>query len=259
MLWQRRQQLFIILGLHKVYLHISSMWIRHRKRSSAVKPLDPYHESQSKTILAQWYIIEWGTRSISPLRGADRQPRYRTDYTLQMALWFVSYVYTTSTVIVIFYDVSVVIIYDVSLLLSMAYQFQRCSRKNWLHGYMGNKTDKPNLVSPSCGFRVPHCRTLLTRFFSVGFLAQVESGLSSVVQHLCWFGRYASKLKSCLPYPSLRAHDGYYLYEQLIYWQRRVSCMSQGMLTLSEAPSTTSLIGYYHLSVFGLLHLVHIL
>ena len=42
------------------------------------------------------------------------------------------------------------------------------------------------------------------------------------------------------------------------YWQRRVSCMRQGMLTLSGAPSTTSLIGYYHLSVFGLLHLVHI-
>ena len=34
--------------------------------------------------------------------------------------------------------------------------------------------------------------------------------------------------------------------------------MRQGMLTLSGAPSTTSLIGYYHLSVFGLLHLVHI-
>ena len=29
------------------------------------------------------------------------------------------------------------------------------------------------------------------------------------------------------------------------------------MLTLSGAHSTTSLIGYYHLSVFGLLHLVH--
>ena len=34
--------------------------------------------------------------------------------------------------------------------------------------------------------------------------------------------------------------------------------MRQGMLTLSGAPSTTSQIGYYHLSVFGLLHLVHI-
>ena len=30
------------------------------------------------------------------------------------------------------------------------------------------------------------------------------------------------------------------------------------MLTLSGAPSTTSHIGYYHLSVFGLLNLVHI-
>ena len=37
-----------------------------------------------------------------------------------------------------------------------------------------------------------------------------------------------------------------------------MSCMRQGMLTLSGAPSTTSLIGYYHLSVFGLLHHVHI-
>ena len=34
--------------------------------------------------------------------------------------------------------------------------------------------------------------------------------------------------------------------------------MRQGMLTLSGAPSTTSQIGYYRLSVFGLLHLVHI-
>ena len=33
--------------------------------------------------------------------------------------------------------------------------------------------------------------------------------------------------------------------------------MRQGMLTLSGAPSTTSLIGYYHLSTLGLLHLVH--
>ena len=31
-----------------------------------------------------------------------------------------------------------------------------------------------------------------------------------------------------------------------------------GMLTLSGAPSTTSDIGYYHLSIFELLHLVHI-
>ena len=38
-----------------------------------------------------------------------------------------------------------------------------------------------------------------------------------------------------------------------------MSCMRQGMLTLSGAPSITSLIGYYHLSDFGLLHLVHIL
>ena len=38
----------------------------------------------------------------------------------------------------------------------------------------------------------------------------------------------------------------------------RVTLMRQGMLTLSGAPSTTSLIGYYHLSIFGLLHLVHI-
>ena len=36
-----------------------------------------------------------------------------------------------------------------------------------------------------------------------------------------------------------------------------VSCMRQGMLTLF-GPSTTSQIGYYHLSVFALLHLVHI-
>ena len=34
-----------------------------------------------------------------------------------MALWFVSY--TTSSIIVIVYDVSIVIVYDVTLLLSM--------------------------------------------------------------------------------------------------------------------------------------------
>ena len=32
--------------------------------------------------------------------------------------------------------------------------------------------------------------------------------------------------------------------------------MHEGMSTLSGAPSTTSLIGYYHLSVFGLLHFI---
>ena len=35
--------------------------------------------------------------------------------------------------------------------------------------------------------------------------------------------------------------------------------MMQGMFTLSGAPSATSHIGYYHLSIFGLLYLVHIL
>ena len=29
------------------------------------------------------------------------------------------------------------------LLLFMIYQFQSCSRKNWQHWTMGNKTDKP--------------------------------------------------------------------------------------------------------------------
>ena len=35
-------------------------------------------------------------------------------------------------------------------------------------------------------------------------------------------------------------------------------CRCVCVLTLSGVPSTISLIGYYHLSVFGLLHIVHI-
>ena len=35
-------------------------------------------------------------------------------------------------------------------------------------------------------------------------------------------------------------------------WRGRVSCVGRGMLTLSGAPGATSLVGYYHLSVFGL-------
>ena len=53
------------------------------------------------------------------LCGADRQPRYSSDYTLKMALWFFSY--TMSPVIVIVYDVSIVIVYDISLLLPYRY------------------------------------------------------------------------------------------------------------------------------------------
>ena len=75
----------------------------------------------------------WGTHIASPLRGADRQPQYNSNYTFKMALWFVSY--ATSPIIVI--------AYDVSLLLSMTYQFQRHRGKNCLHGSMGNKTDNP--------------------------------------------------------------------------------------------------------------------
>ena len=52
-------------------------------------------------------------------------------------------------IIVIVYDVSIVIVYDISLLSSMTYRCQRHSEKNWLHGSMGNKTEKPS------GFLVP--------------------------------------------------------------------------------------------------------
>ena len=38
----------------------------------------------------------------------------------------------------------IVIVFDVSLLLLMTYQFQTRSGKNWLHGSMVNKTDKPS-------------------------------------------------------------------------------------------------------------------
>ena len=47
---------------------------------------------------------------------------------------------------VIVYDVSIVIVYDVTLLLSMTYQFQVSSGKNWLQGSMGNKTHKPSIA-----------------------------------------------------------------------------------------------------------------
>ena len=70
-----------------------------------------------------------------------------------MALWFVSYAMSPITVTI--YDVSIVIVYDVALLLSMTYHFQ--SRLG--------KTDCTDIwviklkhqVSPSIGFRVPHC------------------------------------------------------------------------------------------------------
>ena len=42
------------------------------------------------------------------------------------------------------------------------------------------------------------------------------------------------------------------------HWQRRVSCMRQGMLTLCGAPSTTSRFGYFTSVLFELLHLFHI-
>ena len=54
--------------------------------------------------------------------------------------------YATSPNIVIVYDVSIVIVNDISLLLSMTYQFQRRSGKNWLHGSMGNKTKYRHLM-----------------------------------------------------------------------------------------------------------------
>ena len=61
-----------------------------------------------------------------------------------MALWFVSY--ETSPIIFVVYDMSIVIVSDVTLLLSMTYQFQSHSGKNWLQGSMGNKTDKPSIA-----------------------------------------------------------------------------------------------------------------
>ena len=76
---------------------------------------------------------QWETRSTSSLHGADRQPQYSSNYTLKMALWFVSYamspiVYNVSIVIV--YNVSIVIVYGLALLLSMMYQFQSFLGKN---------------------------------------------------------------------------------------------------------------------------------
>ena len=68
--------------------------------------------------------------------------------------------YATSPIIVIVYDVSIV--YDVALLLSITYEFLKSAREK--------KTDCTNLwvikptnqVSPSNGFRVPHCCCLGT-------------------------------------------------------------------------------------------------
>ena len=67
-----------------------------------------------------------------------------------MALWFVSY--ATSPITVTIYDVSILIVYDVTLLLSMTYHFQNRLGKT-------NCTDIWVIkLSPSIGFRVPHCR-----------------------------------------------------------------------------------------------------
>ena len=54
-----------------------------------------------------------GNCSTSPLRGTDRQRRYSSNYTLEMAQWFVRS--ATPPIIVIVYDVSIVIAYDVSI------------------------------------------------------------------------------------------------------------------------------------------------
>ena len=70
-----------------------------------------------------------------------------------MALWFVSY--ATSPITVTIYDVSIVIIYDVTLLLSMTYHFQSRLGKTDCTDIWVIKLK--NQVSPSIGFRVPHC------------------------------------------------------------------------------------------------------
>ena len=70
-----------------------------------------------------------------------------------MALWFVSYAMSPITVTI--YDVSIVIVYDVTLLLSMTYHFQSRLGKNDCTDIWVIKLK--HQVSPSIGFRVPHC------------------------------------------------------------------------------------------------------
>ena len=82
-----------------------------------------------------------------------------------MALWFVSY--GTPPITVTIYDVSIVIVYDVTLLLSMTYHFQSRLGKTDCTDIWVRKLK--NQVSPSIGFRVPHCaaRALAARPLSV--------------------------------------------------------------------------------------------
>ena len=47
-----------------------------------------------------WTLNE-KTRSTSPLCGADRQEGYTSNYTLKMALWFISYA-TTSIIFIVY-------------------------------------------------------------------------------------------------------------------------------------------------------------
>ena len=50
-----------------------------------------------------WTLNE-KTHSTSPLCGADRQEGYASNYTLKMALWFISYA-TTSILFIVYYPV----------------------------------------------------------------------------------------------------------------------------------------------------------
>ena len=70
-----------------------------------------------------------------------------------MALWFISYARSAITVTI--YDVSIIIVYDVTLLLSMTYHFQsRLGKTDGTDIWVIKLKDQ---VSPSIGFRVPHC------------------------------------------------------------------------------------------------------
>ena len=74
-----------------------------------------------------------------------------------MALWFISYARSAITVTI--YDVSIVIVYDVTLLLSMTYHFQsRLGKTDCMDIWVIKLKDQ---VSPSIGFRVPHCITII--------------------------------------------------------------------------------------------------
>ena len=115
-----------------------------------------------------------------------------------------------------------------------------------IYGRTRSRTD-PNCTGTVCTGTAPH--SLPVSHLKAGDQARyLQSSLSEV--SVCTSGELRGSAKGGWVTP----HDTC-LHSSILHL---VSCIRQGMLTLSGAPSTTYFIGHYHLSVFGLLHLDHI-